>query len=67
MRSARPRTRRLTAARVRKHRDSLRAAGLRPIHIWVTDVRSKHFAAQARRQSLGIAQSAQEQNDLAFI
>jgi hypothetical protein len=54
-------------ARVRKHRDSLRAAGLRPIQIWIPDVRSKHFATQARRQSRAIAQSAREQEDLTFI
>jgi hypothetical protein len=55
------------ARRVEKHRQSLRAAGLRPIQIWVPDVRSKRFAAQARRQSLAIARSAQEKDDLAFI
>jgi hypothetical protein len=53
--------------RVQKHRQSLRAAGLRPIQIWVPDVRSKSFALQARRQSLAIARSAQEKDDLAFI
>jgi len=67
MSSMRPRSSTPTAARVRKHRESLRAAGLRPIQIWVSDVRSKRFAAQARRQSRAIAQSAQEQSDLAFI
>ncbi len=67
MSSTRPRSRTPTAIRVRKHRESLRAAGLRPIQIWVPDVRSKHFAAQARRQSRAIAQSTQEQDDLAFI
>ena len=55
------------ARRVQKHRQSLRAAGLRPIQIWVPDVRSKSFAIQARRQSLAIARSAQEKDDLAFI
>lgn len=55
------------ARRVQKHREALRAAGLRPIQIWVPDVRSKSFAVQARRQSLAIAKSAQEQEDLAFI
>ena len=63
----RPRPRSPAAARVRKPLESLRAAGLRPIQIWVPDVRSKHFAARARRQSRAIAQSAQEQDDLAFI
>jgi Protein of unknown function (DUF3018) len=55
------------AQRVQKHRNALRAAGLRPIQIWVPDVRSKRFATQARRQSLSIARSAQEKDDLAFI
>ena len=67
MSSTRPRSRTPTAVRVRKHREALRAAGLRPIQIWVPDVRSKHFAAQAHRQSRAIARSAQEQDDLAFI
>jgi len=67
MSSVRSRSRTSAAARVRKHREALRAAGFRPIQIWVPDVRSKHFAAQARRQSRAIAQSPQEQDDLAFI
>ena len=61
------RDRRNAARRVQRHRESLRAAGLRPIQIWVPDVRSKSFALQARRQSLAIARSAQEKDDLAFI
>jgi antidote-toxin recognition MazE-like antitoxin len=52
---------------VHKHRNALRAAGLRPIQIWVPDVRSKSLAAQAHKQSLAISKSAQEQEDLAFI
>ena len=64
---SRSRSRKSVARRVQKHRQSLRAAGLRPIQIWVPDVRSKSFAIQARRQSLAIANSAQEQDDLAFI
>jgi hypothetical protein len=55
------------SVRVQKHRQALRAAGLRPIQIWVPDVRSKSFATQARKQSLAIARSPQEQEDLAFI
>jgi hypothetical protein len=61
------RDRRNAARRVQRHRESLRAAGLRPIQIWVPDVRSKSFALQARRQSLAIARSAHEKDDLAFI
>lgn len=37
--------------RVRRHRDELRAAGLRPIQIWVPDTRQPGFAEECRRQS----------------
>ena len=67
MSSDRARARSSVANRVHKHRSALRAAGLRPIQIWVPDVRSKSFATQARKQSLAISTSAQEQDDLAFI
>lgn len=39
------------AARVRKRRDALRMAGLRPIQIWVPDTRRPGFAEECRRQS----------------
>ena len=38
--------------RVQKHRDGLRAAGLRPVQIWVPDTRRPGFAEECRRQSL---------------
>jgi hypothetical protein len=38
-------------ARVQKRRDVLRAAGLRPIQIWVPDTRRPSFAEECRRQS----------------
>ena len=53
--------------KVREHRKRLRAQGLRPIQIWVPDVRSPEFAAEAHRQSLLIANSPQEADDMAFI
>lgn len=37
-------------ARVQKHRDALRMAGLRPIQIWVPDTRQPNFAEECRRQ-----------------
>jgi Antitoxin MazE-like len=61
------RDRRNVARRARKHRESLRAAGLRPIEIWIPDVTSKNFATQARHQSLAIARSEEEKEDLALI
>lgn len=64
-------TRRRTAVsgaeRVRDHRKRLRAQGLRPIQIWVPDVRSPEFAAQAHQQSLAVARSPHAIEDQAFI
>lgn len=46
-------------ARVQKHRDALRMAGLRPVQIWVPDTRRANFAEECRRQCLLVAQSDQ--------
>lgn len=53
--------------RVEKHRAALRAAGLRPIQIWVPDVRSRSFATKAHRQSLAVAKSRHTREDQEFI
>lgn len=53
--------------RVRAHRRRLRGQGLRPIQIWVPDVRSKSFLAEAHRQSLAVAESSYAQEDQAFV
>jgi hypothetical protein len=54
-------------AKVREHRDRLRAQGLRPIQIWVPDVRSASFKAEAHRQSLAVASNPHEDDDQAFV
>jgi len=56
-----------SAAKVRAHRERLRAMGLRPVQIWVPDTRSKRFAAEAHRQSLAVARSAHADRDQDFI
>ncbi len=53
--------------KVNAHRQRLRRQGLRPIQIWVPDVRSPAFAAEAHRQSLAAARSARAREDQAFI
>ena len=53
--------------KVRAHRKRLRRQGLRPIQIWVPDVRSPAFQAEAHRQSLAVKQSEYEAQDQAFI
>lgn len=44
-------------ARVQKHRDALRMAGLRPVQIWVPDTRRPDFAEECRRQCRLAAQA----------
>jgi hypothetical protein len=53
--------------KVREHRERLREQGLRPIQIWVPDVRSPSFRSEAHRQSAAIAASAHARGDQAFI
>ncbi|MBM3623592.1 MAG: DUF3018 family protein [Alphaproteobacteria bacterium] len=53
--------------KVREHRVRLREQGLRPIQIWVPDVRTRSFRLKAHRQSLAVATSAHAQEDQAFI
>jgi surfactin synthase thioesterase subunit len=53
--------------KVRAHRQRLRQQGLRPIQIWVPDMRSPAFARQAHRQSLAVAKSPHAKQDQEFI
>jgi len=53
--------------KVRLHRKRLRQQGLRPIQIWVPDLRSPAFVAEARRQSLAVAKSPYAKEDQDFI
>ena len=53
--------------KVRAHRARLRRQGLRPIQIWVPDLRSAEFADQAHRQSLAVARSEHAHEDQAFV
>ena len=53
--------------KVREHRERLRGQGLRPIQIWVPDVRAPAFRSEAHRQSLAVATSPHASEDQAFI
>jgi hypothetical protein len=53
--------------KVSEHRARLRAQGLRPIQIWVPDVRAPSFRSEAHRQSLAVAASSHAREDQAFI
>ena len=53
--------------KVRAHRERLRRQGLRPIQIWVPDVRSPEFAVAAREQSRAVANSPHAKEDQDFV
>jgi hypothetical protein len=38
------------AKRVRKHREKMKAAGLKPVTIWVSDVNAPGYREEIRRQ-----------------
>jgi Protein of unknown function (DUF3018) len=56
-----------TRERVRQHRERLRRQGLRPLQIWVPDVRAPEFIAEAHRQSVAIAASEREVDGQTFV
>lgn len=53
--------------KVREHRERLRRQGLRPIQIWVPDMRAPAFRAEAHRQSLAVAAGPRAHEDQTFI
>lgn len=52
------------AERVRKHREKMKAAGLKPVTIWVPDVNSPEFKAQIAREIAAINASPDEKQIL---
>jgi hypothetical protein len=48
------------AKRVRKHREKMKAAGLKPVTIWVPDVNTPEFRARVAREIKLINASADE-------
>jgi hypothetical protein len=53
--------------RVKQHRDALRRAGLRPVQIWVPDIRRAGFAEECRRQALKLAGNPLERETMDWI
>jgi len=56
-----------TSERVRKHRNALRAAGLRPVEIWVPDTSRPGFAEECRRQCLLLIDDRHEFDTLHWL
>jgi hypothetical protein len=53
--------------RVRKHRELLRAAGLKPVQIWIPDTHSASFRHKCEQESLSLTADPLEAETLAWI
>ncbi|MEW5964890.1 MAG: antitoxin MazE family protein [Pseudomonadota bacterium] len=53
--------------KMQSYRARLRASGLRPIQIWVPDVRAPDFEDEVRRQSRRVSRRRSEREALGFI
>jgi hypothetical protein len=53
--------------RVGEYRRRMRERGLRPVQVWVPDVRTEAFAAEARRQALIVARADEDGDDQEFV
>lgn len=51
---------------VARHRARMRAAGMRPVQLWVPDTRSPAFVAQLRQQCQTLAADPAEDDALRF-
>lgn len=50
-----------------EYRQRMRERGFRPVQIWVPDVRTEKFAAEARRQAALVAEADRAGDDQEFI
>lgn len=53
--------------RVRKHREALRAAGLRPVQLWLPDTSLESFRRKCARESRSLANDPHEAEILAWL
>lgn len=56
----------VSTSKIVRHRERLRAAGLRPVQFWVPDTRAPGFAAQVRRQCQALKGDAAEAEAIGF-
>lgn len=53
--------------RVRKHREALRAAGLKPVQIWLPDTKSQTFRQRCEADCLSLVGDPHEAETLAWM
>ncbi|WP_225345770.1 antitoxin MazE-like protein [Mycobacterium avium] len=50
-----------------EYRRRMRERGYRPVQVWLPDVRSAAFAAEAHREALALAEADRHSDDMDFI
>lgn len=53
--------------RAAEYRRRMRERGYRPVQVWVPDVRSAQFAAEAHREALALADADRDSDDMDFV
>jgi hypothetical protein len=53
--------------RAGEYRQRMRERGYRPVQVWVPDVRSARFAAEAHREALALAEADRHSDDMDFV
>ena len=53
--------------RATEYRRRMRERGYRPVQVWVPDVRSARFAAEAHREALALAEADRLSDDMDFV
>ena len=56
-----------SAQKMKEYRNRLRASGLRPIQLWVPDVRSQKIIDEIRKQSLRVSSDSQDSRIMDFV
>jgi len=56
-----------SAQKMRNYRNRMKAAGLRPIQLWVPDIRSQKIVAEIRRQSIRVSSATEEPRIMDFV
>ena len=56
-----------SAQKMKEYRSRLRASGLRPIQLWVPDVRSQKIINEIRKQSLRVSSDSQDSRIMDFV
>ena len=57
----------VAVSKIARHRERLRAAGMRPVQFWVPDTRTPEFVAQVRSQCLALKGDAVEAEAIGFV